>query len=384
MRLEDLYKHTEQWWGDPLDGRLIDRISNAPRKHLQLFSESLQDFDTHLEPISSGKLRPVVGRTISDSSAAKRHATALRILLYSHEVVLDTEDVDTFLLLHRTPRSPDVLKASLQRLVEMRPLVEDGSVHLSPMASRALHPSIWGQYEELLQDTAVRELALQIYTAAEETYRHDDFEKSLEFVVSHCFGQMTSAFYLGAVRKAHPLARSSMDRVVLDVLLRRGLTDRRQSLLSTLASLQVPHLESRVTNLIQLRQSDVAFAQWRAHLNRALLTVEDLTADASSLDEASEIVTGELMEGLNEVRKATEKSPIIRAMTGGMTGFGVAAVSAGTTGALTGNPWVALASGTAGKAADAGLTYIRALRERQQGRLIMDVALSFVAPQMNE
>jgi hypothetical protein len=52
-----------------------------------------------------------------------------------------------------------------------------------------------------------------------------------------------------------------------------------------------------------------------------------------------------------------------------------------TTEVLTGDPLVGLAAGAAGAAAgvplDAGLTYIKALRERRRGRLIMDVSMLF-------
>jgi hypothetical protein len=366
----ELFDRIENWWGEPFDEALIQRMVNAPKKHQRLFGDEISGFRSSLSAIPSGKLRPMLGMAELEVGHDARVSMALRLLLYVHEVVIDTGDLPSF--------NPDFRNndasyyESLRRLHQPRPLIVDGSIKFAPIISMTQHPFISPRYHELAEQ-------IKIYPPEGE----DDpdvlqvLEENQAGAIGWVAGVMVLACQFAAENRAHTLALSEADEVVRDLLMRQRLPDRRHVFMQSLASLNLPDMHGNITELIQIRESDAEFGQWRQHLSNALSYIGDMRADSDSIDEASEVVYAELCEGLAEVNEATQKSPALQALRGGIRGLAISGVSAATTGALSGNPLEALASGTAGKAADAVMVYLEAIRKRRKDKLILDVAMSF-------
>jgi hypothetical protein len=190
-------------------------------------------------------------------------------------------------------------------------------------------------------------------------------------------GGISAACRLAAKHQAHMLAHSSLDQTIIRALLQRPITDNRQIALQKLAALNVPSMSGDINSLIALRQSDADFADWRSHLGEALTYVGELGEDEESLDEAREVVSAQLSDGLIRVEKATKKSPALQALKGGLTGFALTGISMAATAAMSGDPLKAAVVGGTTKLADAGITYVKALQARRKGRLILDVSMLF-------
>jgi hypothetical protein len=178
------------------------------------------------------------------------------------------------------------------------------------------------------------------------------------------------------------LARNPLDEEVIRAALQRPVTDNRQVNLQKLAALHVPTITG-IDNVVALRKSSEDFAEWRTRLGEALTYVGELREDDESVDEAAEVVYAQLSDGLRQVEKGIKKSPALRAVRGGLTGFAVNGISAMTTERALGNPSVGLVAAAsivgaaAGGILDSGLSYLQALQERRNGRLILDVSMMF-------
>ena|SRR5829696_6686006 len=123
------FDHIEVWWGEPFDGKLIERMAKAPKKHRRAFKENLTPFWANLylgfPAIPPGVLRPGVATTEIEPRSARR-IEGLRLLLYAHEVVLDL--LDLIGDLHFWIYQGDTYSGSLKQLAKLRPLIEDGSI----------------------------------------------------------------------------------------------------------------------------------------------------------------------------------------------------------------------------------------------------------------
>jgi hypothetical protein len=173
-----------------------------------------------------------------------------------------------------------------------------------------------------------------------------------------------------------------LDGEVIRAFLQRPVTDHRQVNLQKLAALHVPTITG-IDNVVALRKSSEDFAQWRNRLGEALTYVGELGEDDESVDEAAELVYSQLSDGLSQVQKAVKMSPALRAARGGLAGFAINGLSAMTTEILLGNPSIGLvaaasaAGAGAGMVVDSGLSYLKALQERRDGRLILDISMMF-------
>jgi hypothetical protein len=102
---EELYRHIESWCGTDFDDELIDRIAKAPFEHLEAFAESVDDLKGRLKytpnEIPRGFLRPAVVDNFGID--IPRRIDALKLLLYAHEILLDSDDLFYRLLSHEEP-----------------------------------------------------------------------------------------------------------------------------------------------------------------------------------------------------------------------------------------------------------------------------------------
>jgi hypothetical protein len=392
---EELYRHIESWWGTDFDDELIDRIAKAPFEHLEAFAESVDDLKGRLKytpnEIPRGFLRPAVVDNFGID--IPRRIDALKLLLYAHEILLDSDDL--FIDFSPMKNPPDFLAASLKQIKAMRPFVEDGSIKITSIKSLALHPSHWSEYQRIMMQAGevlaqVDEERIKLDSLIPDPWDGESSKQWSELseetkrfnIYKSRFGHISAACHLAASHRAHTLARNPLDEEVIRAALQRPVTDNRQVNLQKLAALHVPTITG-IDNVVALRKSSEDFAEWRTRLGEALTYVGELREDDESVDEAAEVVYAQLSDGLRQVEKGIKKSPAFRAVRGGLTGFAVNGISAMTTERALGNPSVGLVAAAsivgaaAGGILDSGLSYLQALQERRNGRLILDVSMMF-------
>jgi hypothetical protein len=297
----DLYGHIENWWGAPFDDELIDRMVNAPWEHLEAFAESVDDLRGRVKntanEIPPGFLRPAVVDNFGIDFP--RRTDALQLLLYAHEILLDT--VDLFIDFDPMKNSAEFLTVSLKQIKAMRPFVEDGSIKIASVRSAGMHPSQTGEYSRVMMQAG--EIMMQVEKERakldsidveiwDEASRKNwsklsDESKRFNIYVSR-YGNISAACNLAARHRAHTLARSRMDEEVIRAMLQPRTMDVRQVNLQKLAALHVPTITG-INNVIALRKSSADFAEWRNRLGEALTYVGELPADDESVDEAAEV-----------------------------------------------------------------------------------------------
>lgn len=362
----EFFHLTEEWWGEAFSPKLVTSISTAPKSHLVAYIESMEDqigFDD--SPVPKGAIRPALGVSQRDPTAEVQVQTALQLLLYSHEVVLEPRVLRP---LDAGYGQRKLLATRLNLMLRLRPLIEDGTIRCQIVQSRGRHPA----FEELRLQILSRTDHLEEVIPLDENGAILDYRSFVDNA-----GAIFGGMALSKANLAQPLARTSLDAHLLRGFLDVGFKDRRQSTLALLAGMHLPSMSGQIENIVRLRQSSEAFAEWRSHLSAALGTVDTMGSDVS-IEDAKQIVVHELREGIAGIDRSVKSSPALAAMKGGLVGFSVSAVSAATTGIITGNPWNALAAGVAGKVADSTVSYFKALRARRPQKLILDLALSFM------
>jgi hypothetical protein len=132
------YSFIEDWWGESLSPELQQRIKAAPKKQLAMFRDDLHgssDGITKIPPRPDGILRPALisplgpdWRPVAEWSLS----TALNILLYAHEIVIDTP-----------LGSDEVADIPLETgwLLAVKPLADAGIMRLGHIKSLSAHPS---------------------------------------------------------------------------------------------------------------------------------------------------------------------------------------------------------------------------------------------------
>ncbi|SNY70310.1 hypothetical protein [Paractinoplanes atraurantiacus] len=141
------YAVIKSYWGEDLTPELAERIAEAPSEHLIDFSKFCAS-EAELPGIGFvpelpvGHIRPVVsGRSARISQSAKSVAshetlirTALTVLLYAHEIVVDDP------LAALTHAESSVRRTVVAYLLGIKSLFNEGAVHFAPTTSLKLHP----------------------------------------------------------------------------------------------------------------------------------------------------------------------------------------------------------------------------------------------------
>jgi hypothetical protein len=186
----DLYKHIESWWGADFNDELIERMVSAPTKHQRAFVDSVEaliaDFDNNLTVIPPGVLRPAL-RMKDMEIADHRRLEGLRLLLYAHEIVLDTEDFFAdFFFDEATPWVRPLIRRSLGQIAKMRPFVEDGSIKFAPMRSMGLDPEIAHELEKIRNFPEIIAVAEDINRGlVRDQFRRDPVETLRDIYSEH-------------------------------------------------------------------------------------------------------------------------------------------------------------------------------------------------------
>lgn len=381
-----LYTAVEEWWGEEISTALATKASAAPREQLAEFFRWLTESSLTgitrltLPPMSPGTLRPVVAANIFDNEGFDDVQTALRLLLYTHEVVLEANICDELFTLahnrHVTQPARLRLQRSLIRLAYLRPFIQQGIVHFNPIKSRSIHPSGMAWDINALANPEIRIIAEEL--AAEYAPDEEADEAQLGWVLTCRFGALKVGLMSMADGRANPLTRSPAERYLL-ALLWREIRDERHSLVSSLAQLPVPNFRNDPNLLVKLRRDDDKFHFWRQKLATALAYVSEMP-DSADLGEASAIVHAELMSALSDINKSTKKSSVLTTASQGIAQFGIGAIGVVSAGVASGNPMVAGLVGVASaQLAQSVIDNLRGLQAKRSGRLLLALASSFDA-----
>jgi hypothetical protein len=375
------YDLIQQWWGESLSTELAQRMVNAPLKQLCLFQDAYWARGERSFPVpelASGHLRPSLRFGLMDALAARDGPpfdVAVKLLLYSHEVLLD----DPLSSLGFDDRHH--LRRSLDVLLKLQPLAELGIVHLVHIASRARHPSKVRNYdavERRIQDTDMS--GFQELLVHARRIGIDSIEDLMLQVLLETMGSVRLARSFRG--KVQPLARSEAESVALQAILEDAAAstpDLRNMHLRKLAGMAVPSLSPKISELVAVRRSNEDFAAWRDALTVALSQIEQIKEeDERWVAQASSIVDAELEAVRERVNAAVKRSPALESLRVGTAGFALAGLGA-LVGAAAGGGKVlpALAGAGSAKAIEGAVNYMHMLRDRRQGRALLGLALSF-------
>lgn len=312
--------------------------------------------------VGPGQLRPYVP-PVDPQTQSWEYADiverALKLLLYAPEVIIDEPTL--WMALPRTDdphRAPDWLDdtgALLRSLDDVWHLVEDGSLLLGQMDS---HP-MWD-----LSPNA-KSLA-EGFTEAESD--HWDYQL---MAMEHWLHGITPWFLTGRQFEA---AQSLVHRVDT------GAADRRVLQLPKLAALELPSLELRREDLLAVRRSSDAFAEWRQHLGAALSQVELLPDSDAWQRDARAIIADELVPYAGRVRSETTRSSALANSVVGMKQFaisGIAAAGAGLVGTPADAALVGLGTAGVGTFLSVVSDWAQARRSAAPNRAVLQLALMF-------
>lgn len=382
----EVYRYIENWWGDSFDEQLIKRIAHAPIEHRIAFGLSLR-VDCSPVAVPNGLL-PVVPESIVRggprlvSESGEGLLTALRLLLYAQEVVIaqerlplphvqvidrDDDDFPGFFA------REEHVEAELTKLMQIRALVESDQLQFGKLSQGAGFfetSELWGQ---LLGDNQAEALLKQHTIYQPEWLRSRDPTIDLRLQA----GGVLSALNLVTEVGGQIVALSDIEEYVRDRLLGAQIGDRRLMVVERLAALRVPEFFGNLENLVEIRQSEESFAEWRKRLADSVGALQGLGRSEDGLVQASQIIHDNLMDGLIPIQGRVRRSSALTAASQGVRGFAISGVSAATTGLITGNPWVALASGATGKIADSIVQYFENRKSARSDQLLLDLALSF-------
>lgn len=387
-----LYSTIENWWGEEVSMELARKVASAPQDQLSCFLEEvhsakLKNYSSALPPMKRGTLRPLVGDNPfvrTRGFPGDNVSVALRLLLYVHEVAIESDFLASLFSDAYRFRRLDIDREYLQRalvsLAALRPFIHQGIVHFTPVRGPALHSSndTWDSAIDSNSDVqnVVRRLVREvgIYSDDYEQTEEDFLERVLPLIL----GTTKLALQRMSEGKANPLTRTAAEREFVNALLSAtGIGDRRRPLVDSLARLPVPDFVNDPKLLVQLRNSDHKFAHWREALGNALTQLGEMP-DTADLHQASDIVWAELQSTSTDIRTSVGKSSALSAARQGVVQFGVGAIGAvAASEAVTGNPLAGLVSVASAQSANTVINYLKALREKRSDRLILALTASF-------
>lgn len=154
--------------------------------------------------------------------------------------------------------------------------------------------------------------------------------------------------------------------------------------LATLAGFRVPTIRASLSTIVELRQDEEAFANWRLALKNAMLVTGAAPDEYDDLTTARARLADELGNALAGVERLAHRSPAIEAIAHGSKGLTFAGVGLATGAGVSvamGNPLLGSAAGLASalgaKGAEVVASYIKNRKEQQRSRVLWDVVMAF-------
>lgn len=307
-------------------------------------------------PLNPGTLRPYVHLT-GASEYADILERAAKMLLYTPEVIvwgpvelLEAGGLDEAL---------NIIPA----LLDVWELIEDGSLVLRELDRPLGREASFGNPHSLRLDT------LEVYEPLGFTDRELD----------HWIEQVTALeLWPGSISPWFLNERQS--RVAADLIQRASVVaDRRALQIPKLAALELPALRMHLPDVVAVRRSSDAFAEWRQQLAAALSQVELLPETDGWQREARSIIADELTQYTERVRSEASRSTALSNAVVGMKQMAISGIG-GAVGELIGGP-----TGAAAGLAGAGLAtlvagmsdWVKARREAAPKRAVLQLSLMF-------
>jgi hypothetical protein len=293
--------------------------------------------------------------------------------LYADEVIV--EDPTRYL------KDKDNIPEIVDALIRMRPLAKAGLIHFFRFSNRLHHPS------RSFNITAVDAEKLRLLPDGTELIREMDrlsaILRSYDFEL--LIFQVRMALGISLVlardnpRSFNVLARSAEESVLLPVGLYNAAlssSDTRNICMARLASLTLPKLDGKA--VWSVRKSSDEFGEWRQALGVAMREIDAISSDDEAWQsEARGIFEWELRSIRDKLNRTTQKSSALSVAKVGTINMTYSAVGALTGFALGGNIGTALAGAASAKGTEVIVSYLRGLKERRQGKAILDLALAF-------
>lgn len=370
-----LFAHIEELCGEELTVECVQRFAQTtPLVELSAHADGCVDLKPlyrpgHLGLAPRGEVRPVWGEALGPRGIYD--AIAPRLLLYVDSVIETSHRLEPFNVagMEGAFESEEYVRRqvseSLEWLVRMRPLIEDGSV----------------LFTSKFRGMAIRSLFDPRFLEPPVRGRPSSIE-SVEY-------QLSGNIAVAEESSGTPLALTRDEERVYASMLSGHSIDGDVSKMTTLARVPVPEFRGDIGALVKMRQEEDAFTEWRGHLKSALSRVESIPQSPQGVREAADVITTEMTRSAHAIGKAVRKSPFMAGLQTGQKGLGLTALGAVTGAMVTSaiapasavGPFVGAAAGAASgitkSAAEAGMAYFAAARARNRERAVLNVMLTF-------
>ena len=382
----DPFAVIRQFWGEDLSPSLIRRMVQAPEDHYEAFSDEYFSSSPGLGPLPSlpaAHTRPVL--TSSATDLFRRGGEVFReaplLLLYTHEVVVTFPAFGVV--------SPDLQdrEATLKWLLSVQPLFQMGIVHIRADDSAKRHPALAyraNEAEKVAQELAsdpassVARFCNQWAELDEESpdgtpSSTDEPNPILWWLALDAVAHKDHEARYG--REAHRLFKSQAE---LDLWLALGgrtatLQERTQA---RLVSLELPKFAQAIPELIAIRTSSEAFADWREALGAAIARA----APDNQIETSTELrrdLADQLAPFAERIDRETKRSSALASLRVGAKEFGLGAVAATAGFAVGGSLKTALATGGTVNAMKAALDFQRRRAQASRDAALGKLALLF-------
>lgn len=387
----DVYRLIEDQWDWALEPELIARIADAPDDHIlaarQTWREIQLDIDSRhaLATTDNAGLRPIISPDFrADVSKDLDHVSLLA--LSSSEMILDSnilypfgfeiEYPNDFIPPNADTVSADErkrLRDSLQMLMEIRPLIEQGAVKFANLRNAGVFTDI-----APITNPLTTEWIAALESESDSMVHFDSLTLRGEALEAEM--AVLGALKLAREGQGTPTSFSRLERLFWSAMQHERPIDGGLSRLETLTALQLPTLRTSLTEISKIRRSDEHFDKWRRALNAALNEISALPADATpnEINKASNTFAREVRSELKSLNLSITNSKALTKLRWGGKDMLLSAVS-GAGGFATSMPLPVIASVVLGTGlASLGFDYVNSLQKRNADRALWDVAISLV------
>lgn len=366
-------------WSDGNIHVLADRMRYASRDQVVEMVEQWPIFTYELPRVEPGELRPLISLRRGEGHVLP---AALRLLLYSEHVVIDSQ------LLHPHRAQGDWPNRSQHRwylaadlpeylhtIANLRPLIEDGSLMFTDRRD---------------QRAGFERDNLDSYFSATERIDEHLWDYNEFPAVRGLSGSTVLTPHLAPDLftiidgRATAVALSHNERLIFEAVLSSSSLDSRLAELSKLARLTVPDYQMNTQELVALRRRSQPLREFRSALRLALREVAATPETPAMVKAAQAIVADVLGTELEAVNQEARQSPLLSTLRSasrrlGLTGIGAAtgAATLGSMGMPLAGALAGAATGTAINVTDSAREYSQAIRHRQDSRAVSQVLMSF-------
>lgn len=391
----NVYEAIRSFWGEELTEVSLQRIVDAPYAHIREFRSHWlhsQSGIPGLPELPPGHLRPVVSAHTVDCERVRSRnrwgdelaavRAALVVLLYAHQVVID--DISSYLI----SGDPEDRRAAGKLLISIRPLFDAGLVHFAPVTSIKHHP---GSYHRNHHDLCaavlsqkdpyveafVRKRLKPDLVEGDDLYDNERYHEIDELVLDTL---SYDRYFHSWPNKIHRILRCRAEESILRMALGHLPTpdDHRTVQLRKLMEIAVPNFAPNAASLVSMRRNDESFGEWRQHLGFAVdkITVSD-PSDHDELKQARMVINAEMEPLRHRLEKDARKSAALHALRSGSVGFGISAMAASAALLAGGSLPSALTSAGVSKGLESLAAYVKAKKDQQKSRSILDLTLLF-------